>query len=128
MWQPWWDIKQSCLRNSKRFSASCGKNELYNSEQCSEHVAHIHCYSGCLGGPKGRIGVESPVAPSRSRQTILKEHTDDRHHRQPPIGKFGSKLALFGFRVIYFANEVRETNSIVAWRAIHRGILHEPNG
>ena len=54
----------------------------------------------------------------------LEKHTDDCHHCQPAICQLRCKLALASLRVLDLAQEVGETNAIVAWLSRLSGILH----
>ena len=50
--------------------------------------------------------------------------TDDCHHCQPAVCQLRCKLALASLRVLDLAQEVGETNAIIAWLSRLSGILH----
>ena len=54
----------------------------------------------------------------------LEKHTDDSHHCQPAVCQLCCKLALASLRVLDLAQEVGETNAIVAWLSSLSGVLH----
>ncbi len=57
--------------------------------------------------------------------TILKEHTDNGHHCQTSICKFGIQLGFLHRGVRDLSQEGRKSNAIVARSSRHGGILHE---
>ena len=57
--------------------------------------------------------------------TILKEHTNNGHHCQTSVCKFGIQLGFFHRGVRDLAQEGRKSNAIVARSSRHGGILHE---
>ena len=57
--------------------------------------------------------------------TILKEHTDNGHHCQTSVCKFGIQLGFLHRGVRDLSQEGRKSNAIVARSSRHGGILHE---
>jgi len=82
-----------------------------------------------LESPQRRIGVVGPVTPSRARQAILKEHSDDGKHCQSTVSQLRIELLLSNLWVcnarIHEADgpQSKETGPVVARLVINLFIV-----
>jgi len=77
-----------------------------------------------LESPQGRVRVQRPIAPRAACEPVLEEHANDRHHGQAAVRQLRGEFRLPHFRVLHFAQEVRESDAVIPWLRRLCGILH----